>query len=74
MIKNGFNYTWEKRNSSLPLRRIQQEDPQMTINNLRLKDSGYYRCVVSNSTGEIASRYIEVKVKGIQYVISKLFI
>ena len=61
---NGnFHYKWIKKNSVLPLRTKGKHTSQMTIMNLRHRDSGEYQCVMSNSTGTISSNFTTVKIK-----------
>ena len=56
-------YKWEKAGD--PLQRMEGENSsQMTIKNLKPEDSGDYRCIVSNSTGAIESRYKKIEAKG----------
>ena len=62
---DGFDYEWDKRGKPLPMERIQKVNSSlMTINNLKPEDSGDYRCIVSNSTGEVESQYETVIVTG----------
>lgn len=66
MPKDGFNYRWKKGNLE-----IQGEYSSiLNIYNLKPKHSGYYRCIMSNSTGEIESPYKNVTVKGIYNFVS----
>ena len=60
----NFDYKWEKKNSKLPLKAQGINSEQLTISELKPKDSGEYRCIMSNSTGQIASDYSLVTVKG----------
>jgi len=62
---HGLHYVWEKRNDNLPSRAQGVHSSTLTIIFLRPKDSGEYRCIVSNSTGRIASNYSSIIVKGI---------
>jgi len=61
----NFNYTWEKKNEKLPLNVQGVNSQQLTITNLKPEDSGKYRCIMSNSTGKIASDYLLLTVKGL---------
>ena len=61
----NLNYKWEKKNNRLPSRAQGVNTKQLTITKLRPKDAGEYRCIVSNSTGMIASEYLLVTVKGL---------
>ena len=66
MPKDGFNYRWGKGNLE-----IQGEySSNLTIYNLKPEHSGYYRCIVSNSTGVIESPRKRVIVKGIYIFVS----
>jgi len=62
--QHDLHYVWEKRNDNLPSRAQGVHSSTLTIINLKPEDSGEYRCVVSNSTGRIASNYSHIKVKG----------
>ena len=60
----GFHYLWEKKNGDLTTRGHGMYSSELTINNLRPEDSGEYRCIISNTTGNIASSYSELIVRG----------
>ena len=62
--QHDLHYVWEKRNDNLPSRAQGVHSSTLTIINLKPEDSGEYRCVVSNSTGRIASEYLPVTIKG----------
>ena len=55
--EKNFNYLWQKKNNDLIHRAKGIHSSELTIINLRPEDSGEYRCIVSNSTGRIASSY-----------------
>ena len=61
----NFNYKWERKNAKLPLKARGVNSEQLAIPNLKPKDSGEYRCIISNSTGLIASDYESVTIKGL---------
>ena len=61
----NFNFKWEKKRSKLPARAQGVSSQQLTIIKLNPKDSGEYRCIVSNSTGMLASDYLLVSIKGL---------
>ena len=63
--KINFDFKWEKKNNKLPIRAQGVNSQQLTIINLNPKDSGEYRCIVSNSTGILASDYLLVTIKGL---------
>lgn len=68
MPNKNFRYAWEKRNGTndRPLRIMQGARlPNITINNLRPEDAGYYRCIASNSTGMIKSQFKRIIITGI---------
>ena len=67
--QHDLYYVWEKRNDNLPSRAQGVHSSTLTIINLKPEDSGEYRCVVSNSTGRIASEYLPVTIKGIVSVL-----
>ena len=61
--KNNFNYNWIRKDDVLPLRAQGVNTSNMTIVNLRVKDSGEYQCTMSNSTGAVSSNFTKVKVR-----------
>ena len=61
----NFNYKWERKNARLHSTALGVNSEQLTITNLKPKDSGEYRCIMSNSTGMIASDYALVTIKGL---------
>ena len=61
--KNNFNYKWIKKDDVLPSRAKGVKTSQMTNFNLKVKDSGEYQCVMSNSTGALSSNFTTVKVR-----------
>ena len=68
--KSKFNFKWEKKNNKLPSNRVNGiNSEQLIITNLRPRDSGEYRCIVSNSTGTIASGYSLITIKGLYKVV-----
>ena len=62
--KDNFNYKWIKKNETFPLRAHGAITSQLTIVDLKPEDSGYYQCVMSNSTGTIRSNFSAVNVEG----------
>ena len=63
--KRNFNYRWERKNNHLPPNALDINSRKLIIINLKPEDSGEYRCIMSNSTGQIASDYSLVTVKGL---------
>ena len=61
----NFIYMWERKNTKLPSTAHGVNSELLTITNLKPKDSGEYRCIMSNSTGMIASDYESVTIKGL---------
>ena len=61
---NNFNYKWIKKNDVLPSRARGVNSSQVTIVNLKPKDSGGYQCVMSNNTGTISSNFSTVNIRG----------
>ena len=61
----NFNYKWEKKNNRLPSRAQGVNTKVLIITKLSPKDSGEFQCIVSNSTGIIASDYLVVTIKGL---------
>ena len=61
----NFSYTWERKNKKIPSTAIQINSQHLIITNLKPDDSGEYRCIMSNSTGQIASDYSLVTIKGL---------
>ena len=62
--KDNFNYKWIKKNDVLPSRAQGVNSSQLTILNLKPKDSGDYQCVMSNSTGAISSNFSTIEITG----------
>jgi len=62
--KKYLNYKWERRNNHLPSRAQGAYTSHLVIVNLRPEDAGDYRCVVSNSTGTISSRFYSLVING----------
>jgi len=62
--KNELNYKWERRSGNLPSRAQRTQTSNLVIVNLRPEDAGDYRCVVSNSTGTIISRFTSLVING----------
>ena len=61
----SFSYKWERKNKQLPSTALNINSERLRITNLKPDDSGEYRCIMSNSTGQIASDYSLVTVKGL---------
>ena len=62
--KDNFNYKWIKKNDVFPSRAQGINSSQLTIVNLKPKDSGDYQCVMSNSTGTISSNFSTIEITG----------
>ena len=62
--ENNFKYFWERKDAELPLNSQGMYSSQLTIFNVKPKDSGEYRCRLSNSTGTIMSNFTTITVKG----------
>ena len=60
----SYAYRWIKKNGTFSLRVQGINSSSLTILNLMPKDSGDYRCVVSNRTGEISSNYSSINIIG----------
>ena len=63
-IGNNVTYTWEKANSILPNKAIGQDSNILTLPELRMSDTGNYRCRVSNAQGTVFSQYAYLSVTG----------
>ena len=61
---DGFEYKWEKKNEKNISRAQDIDARQLTITNLKIEDSGEYRCIITNSTGVIISDYSLLTVQG----------
>jgi len=61
---NDFNYKWEKKDSDLHARVTEVSSSNLVLINLQPEDSGEYRCIMSNSTGKIVSKYKQIKITG----------
>ena len=62
--ERNFNYLWERKDIILPSRAKGIHTSHMTISKLMPEDSGEYRCIMSNSTGTISSKYFKVVIQG----------
>jgi len=62
--KSNLNYKWERRSGNLPSKAQGTHTSNLIIVNLRPEDAGDYRCVVSNSTGTIGSRFSSLVIDG----------
>ena len=62
--ERDFIYTWERKDSDLPSRAEGVHAAHMTVANLIPEDSGEYRCLMSNSTGTLKSKYFKVAIQG----------
>ena len=62
--KDNLNYTWERRGGRLPSMAQGAHTSHLVIVNLRPEDVGDYRCVVSNSTGIISSKFSSLVING----------
>ena len=60
----SFSYKWERKNKQIPSTALKYSQ-RLIITNLKPDDSGEYRCIMSNSTGQIASDYSLVTIKGL---------
>ena len=65
---SNFSYRWERKNRLIPSTALKVHSQHLIITNLKPDDSGEYRCIMSNSTGQIASDYSLVTIKGLIYV------
>lgn len=63
-IGDNVTYTWERQNSSVPNKAVGQDTHVLTLPELRVSDSGNYRCRVSNEHGATFSNYAYVNVTG----------
>ena len=59
-----LDYQWHRKNSSLPPSAIGGNTPIMTIYRLTPEDGGEYQCLLSNSSGTIASEFVKLKIDG----------
>ena len=59
-----LNYVWEKRNGNFLIWARNDLSSHITLTNVKLEDSGDYRCTFSNSTGKIASDFSTLEIKG----------
>ena len=58
------SYYWERQHGSIPPGASGVNTSNLTIINLKLKDSGYYRCVAVNGSGSFESQYAKLTLKG----------
>ena len=62
--RDRFSYKWEKRNDNFSSRVQGIHSSQLNIYNVTPKDAGDYRCIMSNSTGDIVSNYKTITIEG----------
>ena len=62
--KDKLKYKWERRSGNLPSRAQGANTSHLNIVNLRPEDAGDYRCVISNSTGTISSKFSSLVING----------
>ena len=60
----GLDYTWNRKNASLPISAVGVNTSTMTIYRLTPEDAGDYQCVLSNISGVIASEFDSLKING----------
>jgi len=65
--RDDFSYKWEKRNDNLSSRIQGIHSFQLNVYNVTPEDAGDYRCLMSNSTGVIASNYKTITIEGNLY-------
>ena len=58
------SYHWERQNSSITSGAIGINTNTITITNLRLEDTGNYRCIATNASGSTPSNYAMISVNG----------
>ena len=65
----NFTYKWQKKNGRLPIRAQGVNTEELIITKLGPEDSGEYQCIVSNSTGMIASDYLLLIIRGLLFIV-----
>ena len=58
------SYYWERQHGSIPLSAIGVNTSNLTLINLRLEDTGNYRCVGINGSGSTESEYATLTFEG----------
>ena len=69
--KGAASYYWERQHGSIPSSAIGVNSSVLTLSNLQLKDSGYYRCVTVNGGGSTKSKYAKLTLAG-KYIITSI--
>ncbi|XP_065910263.1 uncharacterized protein [Dysidea avara] len=59
------SYHWERQNSSITSGAIGINTNTITITNLRLEDTGNYRCIATNASGSTPSNYAMISVNDV---------
>ena len=59
------SYYWEKQHGSIPLSAIGVNTSTLTLINVQLEDTGNYRCVGINGSGNTESEYATLTIEGI---------
>jgi len=62
--RERFSYKWEKRNDNFSPGVVGIHSSRLSIYNVTPEDAGDYRCIMSNSTGVIASSYKTITIEG----------
>lgn len=64
-IDKRFHYKWEIRSGNISSRAQGTNSSELFIPSPVPEDSGEYRCIISNSTGTIASDYKRIVIQGV---------
>ena len=60
----NVTYSWEKENSTIPSKVVGQDSHILTIPQVRLADTGNYRCLATDQNGVAKSHFAYVNVSG----------
>ena len=57
-------YSWQRQHGAIPFNSVGVNTSMLTLINLRLKDAGNYKCVVTNNSGSAESDYATLHFRG----------
>ena len=66
MAEGATSYYWEKEDSNIPSNALGKNSNSLLLVNVKLSDSGQYRCAAVNPHGTNFSNYAEITIKGME--------
>jgi len=62
--ENITSYSWKKQRSTLPMNTAGMNTSVLSLINVTIENSGYYRCVATNGSGNSYSNFAHLYVYG----------